>query len=162
MPSLKEAKNKTVRVMMREAWAVNRASNILGKGLALGIDRDAANVEGDVTAEEKHTRVSVIVPAVAENKTSTPTQGVSVRGGETELKDVEHDLCWDRHASRVRSLGVAFRTFKCAPARSRKTKIMAKSGASPATIFMSLIDSSHVQVERTLRDEAFLTEVSDV
>jgi hypothetical protein len=39
---------------------------------------------------------------------------------------------------------------------------MAKSGASPATIFMSLIDSSHVQVERTLRDEAFLTEVSDV
>jgi len=147
---------------MREAWAVNRASNILGKGLALGIDRDAANVEGDVTAEEKHTRVSVIVPAVAENKTSTPTQGVSVRGGETELKDVEHDLCWDRHASRVRSLGVAFRTFKCAPARSRKTKIMAKSGASPATIFMSLIDSSHVQVERTLRDEAFLTEESDV
>ena len=101
MPSLKEAKNKTVRVMMREAWAVNRASNILGKGLALGIDRDAANVEGDVTAEEKHTRVSVIVPAVAENKTSTPTQGVSVRGGETELKDVEHDLRGDRHASRA-------------------------------------------------------------
>ena len=107
---MKEAKNKTVRVMMREAWAVNRASNILGKGLALGIDRDAANVEGDVTAEEKHTRVIAIVPAVAENKTGTPTQGVSVRGGESELKNVEHDLRGDRHASRARSLGVAFRT----------------------------------------------------
>ena len=67
-------------------------------------------VEDDVTAKEKHTRVSVIVPAVAENKTGTPTQGVSVRGGETKLKNVEHDLRGDRHASRARSLGVAFRT----------------------------------------------------
>jgi hypothetical protein len=39
---------------------------------------------------------------------------------------------------------------------------MAKSGTIPATIFMSLIDSGHVRVERTLRDEAFLAEVSDV
>jgi hypothetical protein len=39
---------------------------------------------------------------------------------------------------------------------------MTKSGASPATIFMSLIDSGHVLVERTLRDEAFIAEVSDV
>jgi hypothetical protein len=92
MQSLKESKNKTVRVMTREAWAVNRASNIPGKGLALGIDRDAASDEGDVMAKEKHTRVSAMVPAVAENKTSTPTQGVSVRVGETELKNVEHDL----------------------------------------------------------------------
>ena len=115
-----------------------------------------------MTAKEKHTRVSVIVPAVAENKTGTPTQGVSVRGGESELKNVEHDLRGDRHASRSRSLGVAFRTFKCSSARTRKTKVMAKSGASPATIFMSLIDIGHVLVERTLRDEAFISEVSDV
>jgi len=101
MPSLKEAKNKAVRVMTSEAQARNRASNIPGKGLALSIDRDAASVEGDVTAKEKYTRVSVIVPAVAENKTGTPTQGVSVRGGESELKNVEHDLRGDRHASRA-------------------------------------------------------------
>ena len=35
------------------------------------------------------------------------------------------------------------------------TKIMTKSGARPATIFMSLIDRGHVRVERALRDEAF-------
>ena len=84
---MKEAKNKTVRVMTSEAWAVNRASNILGKGLALGIDRDAANVEGDMTSEKKHTRVSAIVPAIAEDKTGTPTQGVKVRGGETDIRE---------------------------------------------------------------------------
>ena len=63
MPWLKEAKNKAVRVMTSEAQAMNRASNIPGKGLALSIDRDTASVEGDVTEKEKHTRVSAIVPA---------------------------------------------------------------------------------------------------
>jgi hypothetical protein len=111
MPSLKEAKNKAVRVMTSEAQAMNRASNIPGKGLALSIDSDAASVEGDVTAKENHTRVSAIVPAVAENKAGTPTQGVSVRGGQANLQNVEHDLHGDRHASRERSLGVAFSTF---------------------------------------------------
>jgi hypothetical protein len=54
MTSLKEAKNKAVRVMTSEARAMNRASNVPGKGLALSIDRDTASVEGDVTAKEKH------------------------------------------------------------------------------------------------------------
>ena len=162
MPSLKEAKHKTVRVMTREARAVNGASNIPGESLALGIDRDATSVEGDMTSEEKHTRVSAIVPAIAEDKTSTPTQGVSVRGGETELKNVKHDLRRDGHASRARSLSVAFRSFECAPASPSKTKVMSKSGSRQATIFMILIDSCHVRVEGTLRDDAFLAEVSDV
>ena len=162
MPSLKEAKHKTVRVMTREARAVNGASNIPGESLALGIDRDAANVEGDMTSKEKHTRVSAIVPAIAEDKTSTPTQGVSVRGGETELKNVKHDLRGDGHASRAQSLGVVFRSFECAPASPSKTKVMSKSWSRQATIFMSLIDSGHVRVKGTLRDKAFLAEVSDV
>ena len=63
MPSLKEAKHETVGIMTSEARAVNGASNIPGESLALGIDRDATNVEGDMTSEEKHTRVSAIVPA---------------------------------------------------------------------------------------------------
>jgi hypothetical protein len=162
MPSLKEAKHETVGIMTSEARAVNGASNIPGESLALGIDRDAANVEGDMTSEEKHTRVSAIVPAIAEDKTGTPPQGVSVRGGETELKNVKHDLRRDGHASRARSLSVAFLSFECAPASPSKTKVMPKSGARQATIFMSLIDSGHVRIEGTLRDEAFLAEVSDV
>jgi hypothetical protein len=89
MPSLKEAKNKAVRVMTSEARAMNRASNVPGKGLVLSIARDTATVEGDVTAKEKHTRVSAIIPAVAEDKAGTPTQGVSVRGGLAELQNVE-------------------------------------------------------------------------
>jgi hypothetical protein len=72
-----EAKNKAVRVMTSEGQAMNRASNVPGKGLVLGIDRDAASVESDVTAKEKE----------------------GVRGGQAELQDVEHDLRWDRHAS---------------------------------------------------------------
>jgi hypothetical protein len=59
MPALKETKNKTVRVMTSEAWAMNRASNVLGKGLALSIDSDSVGVENDVTAKEQHTRVIV-------------------------------------------------------------------------------------------------------
>ena len=59
MPSLKEAKNKAVRVMKSEALAMNRASNIPGKGLALSIDSDSVGVENDVTAKEQHTRVIV-------------------------------------------------------------------------------------------------------
>ncbi len=34
-----------------------------------------------------------------------------VRGGQAELQNVEHDLRWDRHASRARALSVAFSTF---------------------------------------------------
>jgi hypothetical protein len=128
----------------------------------LGIDRDATSVEGDMTAEEKHTRVSAIVPAIAEDNTGTPPQGVSVRGGETELKNVKHDLRRDGHASRARSLSVAFLSFECAPASPSKTKVMSKSGSRQATIFVSLIDSGHVRVKGTLRDKAFLAEVSDV
>ena len=141
---------------------MNRASNVPGKGLALSIDRDTASVEGDVTEKEKHTRVSAIVPAIAEDKTGTPTQGVKVRGGETELENVKHDLRGDGHASRARSLSVAFLSFECAPASPSKTKVMSKSGSRQATIFVSLIDSGHVRIEGTLRDEAFLAEVSDV
>ena len=159
---MKEAKNKTVRVMTSEAWAVNRASNILGKGLALGIDRDAANVEGDVTAEEKHTRVIAIVPAVAENKTSTPTQGVVVVGGETQAEDVEHDLSRNRHAGGARTFGVALGSFEGSPASSGQPKIVPKSWAVVTTVFMSLVDSRHVRVERALGHESFSAEVRNV
>ena len=51
MPSLKEAKHETVGIMTSEARAVNGASNIPGESLALVIDRDATNVEGDMTSK---------------------------------------------------------------------------------------------------------------
>ena len=57
-----------------------------------------------MTAKEKHTRVSAIIPAVAEDKADTPTQSVGVRGGQAELQNVEHDLRWDRHASGLSEL----------------------------------------------------------
>jgi hypothetical protein len=69
-----------------------------------------------VTAKEKHTRVSAIIPAVAEDKTGTPTQGVSVRGGQVELQNVEHDL---RGESGVQSLSVVQHLLKHASRRAK-------------------------------------------
>lgn len=70
-------------------------------------------------------------------------------GGEAQAKDVEHDLGGDRHAGGARPCGVALSAFQSAPTRSRQPKIVPKSWAIEATIFMSLVDGRHVRVERT-------------
>ena len=97
VPPLKKAENKAERVMAREARPVNGASNVPRESLTLRVDCDAAIVESDVTPEEKHVRVVVVVPGVAQDKARTLAQGVGVVVGEAKPKDVKHDLCWDRH-----------------------------------------------------------------
>ncbi len=97
MQQLKKAENKAERVMASEEQPVNGAGNVPRESLTLNIDCDAANVESDVTPEEKHARVDTVVPGVAQDQASTPAQGVVVVGGESQAKDVEHDLGWDRH-----------------------------------------------------------------
>jgi hypothetical protein len=97
VPPLKKAENKAERVMASEERPVNGAGNVPRESLTLNIDCDAANVESDVAPEEKHARVDAVVPGVAQDQASTPAQGVVVVGGESQAKDVEHDLGWDRH-----------------------------------------------------------------
>jgi hypothetical protein len=83
--------------MTSEAQPMNGAGNVPRESLTLIIDCDAASIEGDVTPEEKHVRVGVVVPGVAQDKARTLAQGVGVVVGEAKPKDVKHDLCWDRH-----------------------------------------------------------------
>ena len=162
VPPLKKAEDETVRVVASEARPVNGAGNVPRKSLALNIDCDAANVESDVAPEKKHARVGAVVPAVAQDQASTPAQGVVVVGGEAQTKDVEHDLGGDRHAGGARTFGVALGSFEGAPASSGQPKIVPKSWAVEATIFMRLVDGRHVRVERALGHESFSAEVRNV
>jgi hypothetical protein len=159
---LKKAEDEAERVVASEAQQVDGAGNVLRKSLTLNIDCDAANVESDVAPEKKHARVGAVVPAVAQDQASTPAQGVVVAGGETQAKDVEHDLGGDRHAGGARTFGVALGSFEGAPASSGQPKIVPKSWAVEATIFMRLVDGRHVRVERALGHESFSAEVSNV
>jgi hypothetical protein len=60
---------------------MNGAGNVPRESLTLSVDCDATSVESDVTPEEKHARVGVVVPGVAQDKARTPAQGVGVVGG---------------------------------------------------------------------------------
>jgi hypothetical protein len=162
VPSLKKAENKAERVVASEARPVNGAGNVPRKSLTLNIDCDAANVESDVAPEKKHARVGAVVPAVAQDQASTPAQGVVVVGGETQAKDVEHNLGWDRHAGGARTFSVALGSFEGAPTSSGQPKIVPKSWAIVATIFMRLVNGRHVRVERALGHESFSAEVRNV
>lgn len=162
VPPLKKAENEAERVVASEAWPVNGAGNVPRKSLTLNIDCDAANVESDVAPEQKHARVGAVVPAVAQDQASTPTQGVVVVGGETQAEDVEHDLSRNRHAGGARTFGVALGSFEGSPASSGQPKIVPKSWAVVTTVFMSLVDSRHVRVERALGHESFSAEVRNV
>jgi hypothetical protein len=152
VPQLKKTENKAERVVASEALLVNGAGNVLRESLTLNIDCDAANVESDVVPEEKHARVGAVVPGVAQDQASTQAQGdddpsLVVVGGESQAKDVEHDLGWDRHAGGARTFGVARSSFEGAPASSGQPEIVPKSWAVVAKIFMRLVDSRHVRVE---------------
>ena len=162
MPSMKETENKAERVMASEALPVTGAGNVPRESLTLNIDCDAANVESDVAPEEKHARVGAVVPGVAQDQASTQAQGVVVVGGESQAKDVEHDLGWDRHAGGARTFGVALGSFEGAPTSSGQPKIVPKSWAVVATIFMRLVDGRHVRVEGALGHESFSAEVRNV
>ena len=162
VPPLKKAENKAERVMAREARPVNWASNVPRESLTLNIDCDASNVESDVSPEEKHARVAAVVPGVAQDQASTPAKGVVVVGGEAQAKDVEHDLGGDRHAGGARTFGVALGSFEGAPTSSGQPKIVPKSWAVVAKIFMRLVDGRHVRVEGALGHESFSAEVRNV
>ena len=162
MPPLKKAEDEAERVVASEARPVDGAGNVPRKSLTLNIDCDAANVESDVASEKKHARVGAVVPAVAQDQASTPAQGVVVGGGETQAKNVVHDLGWDRHAGGARTFGVALGSFEGAPTSSGQPKIVPKSWAVVAKIFMRLVDGRHVRVEGALGHESFSTEVRNV
>jgi hypothetical protein len=97
-----------------------------------------------------------VVPGVTQDQARTPAQGVVVVDGESQAKDVEHDLGWDRHTggSVEREPSVS----RSAPSRVRRRGLAATPPpqrdcveADPGLQDIRFLASSRTSNQRTTR-----------